>query len=66
MSFLRAVRKERNMTQREVSERAGISQPAYCNIENEERKPSVEMAKRIGAVLGFNWTRFFEENWDSA
>lgn len=66
MSFLQAVRKEKNMTQSEVSKRAGISQPAYCNIENEERKPSVEMAKRIGAVLGFDWTRFFEEDRDSA
>lgn len=66
MSFLQAVRKEKNMTQSEVSKRAGISQPAYCNIENEERKPSVKMAKRIGAVLGFDWTRFFEEDRDSA
>lgn len=65
MDFLRTARKDSGMTQNEVAKRVGISQPTYCNIENEERRPSVEMAKRIGAVLGIDWTMFFEEKRDS-
>lgn len=53
-------RKNKGLSQKDVSERAGISQPSYCNIENGSRRPSVETAKRIAEVLGFNWTEFFE------
>lgn len=61
MNFLKEARKNAGLTQAEVAKKAGIKQPTYCNIENSERKPSVEMAKRIGETLGFPWTRFFEE-----
>lgn len=64
MDFLKELRMSKGMTQTDVSNLAGISQPAYCNIENSERRPSVEMAKKIGAVLGFDWTRFFEREED--
>lgn len=30
-------------------------------IELGERRPSVEVAKKIAAVLGFDWTRFYED-----
>ena len=40
---------------------AGISAPSYCNIENGERRPTVENAKAIAGLLGFDWTRFFED-----
>lgn len=55
------LRKEKNLTQAEVSERSGIARSAYTNIENGERRPSVETAKKIAAVLGFSWVRFFED-----
>ena len=38
-----------------------LSQSGYANIEVGLRMPSVEIAKRIAAALGFEWTRFFEE-----
>ena len=47
--------------QKDVADSAGISQPAYSNIEAGIKKPTVETAKRIAAALGFEWTRFFEE-----
>lgn len=62
MCFLKELRLAKGMTQNDVSKFAGISQPTYCNIENSERRPSVKMAKKIGAVLGFDWTKFYEEN----
>ena len=60
-SWLIAIRKERGMTQKTVSERAGLAQPSYCNIESGKTNPSVENAKAIAAVLGFEWTKLFED-----
>lgn len=44
------------------SEQVGIAQPSYFNIEAGKRRPSVPVAKKIAAVLGFDWTRFYEED----
>ena len=48
-------------TQTQIAEAVGISQQMYSAIELGERRPSVEVAKKIAAVMGFNWTRFFED-----
>ena len=34
----------------------------YSFIELGERRPSVEVAKKIASVMGFNWTRFYEDD----
>lgn len=60
MEWLKAIRKEKNVPQATVAAAVGISQPSYANIENGKKKPRVETAKRIAAVLDFPWTRFFE------
>ena len=59
--WLIAIRKEKGLSQVQVSEAVGISQPSYCNIENGERGTAVETAKKIANVLGFDWTRFYED-----
>lgn len=61
MKDLRAIRHEHKLTEATVSSRAGISQQYYNLIENGKRRPSVEVAKKIASVLGFPWTRFYEE-----
>lgn len=48
-------------TQQSVADAVGMSQSGYASIETGARRPSVDTAKRIAAVLGFQWTRFFEE-----
>ena len=48
-------------TQTQIAEAAGITQQMYSYIELGERRPSVEVAKKIAAVMGFHWTRFFED-----
>lgn len=58
---LALVRKQKNMTQEAVAEQAKINRSSYTNIEQGRRRPSVETAKRIGEVLGFDWTKFFEK-----
>lgn len=54
-------RKDRDLTQKQVGERAGIERSYYTMIENRDRTPSVKVAKKIGNALGFDWTLFFEE-----
>ena len=53
--------KSSNMTQKELAARVGISRTMITEIENGKANPSVEVAKRIAAVLGFDWILFFED-----
>jgi putative transcriptional regulator len=39
---------------------AGITRQYYGMIEKGERRPSVEVAKKIASVLNIEWTIFFE------
>lgn len=48
-------------SQHQVAEEIGIAQSTYASIEVGSRKPSVEMAKKISKAMGFEWTRFFED-----
>lgn len=50
------------LTQEEVANRAEIARTTYASIEKGDRNPSVNNAKKIASVLGFEWTLFFEEN----
>ena len=58
--WLHDARKKKQLSQSQVAKQVGISQPAYCDIENSNRNPHPDTAKKIAEVLGFNWTRFFE------
>lgn len=60
MLWLREIRGERS--QQAVADEIGIAQSTYASIEVGSRKPSVTMAKKIAAVMAFDWTKFFEES----
>ena len=62
MFDLRALRKEQGMTGAVLGEKAKVSQAALSLIENGKRRPSVNLAKRLGVALGVDWTLFFEES----
>lgn len=47
--------------QAQIAEAVGISQQMYSAIELGERRPSVDVAKKIAAVLGFEWTLFYQD-----
>lgn len=64
MNWLKEFRITRNMTQDAVADAARIKRASYGNIEVGKRRPSVEVAKRIADVLGFDWTRFYENGQD--
>ena len=60
--WLKELRNEsRNMTQEQLAKKVGISRTMITEIENGNADPSVRVAKKIAAVLGFKWTRFFED-----
>ena len=58
---LKAKRKAKGLRQTDLAQAAQISQSLVTLIESGIRKPSVKVAKRIAAVLGFDWTEFFKE-----
>ena len=58
---LKAIRKRAGLRQTDLAQAASISQSLVVKIELGERKPSVKVAKRIAAVLDFDWTDFFKE-----
>lgn len=58
---LKARRKAKGLRQTDLAQAAQISQSLVTLIESGIRKPSVKVAKRIAAVLGFDWTEFFKE-----
>ncbi len=60
-AWLIAIRENSGISQKCVSEQIGVSQPSYSNIENGKRTPSVRVAKKIAAALGFDWTQFYED-----
>ncbi|MBQ0000967.1 MAG: helix-turn-helix transcriptional regulator [Clostridiales bacterium] len=45
-------RKSMNMTQKDLSEKTGITQADISRIENGTRNPSLQMLKRLAAGMG--------------
>lgn len=64
MSWLQEIRKMKNMTQEQAAEFSGVTRAFYSMIELGIRRPSVKNAKKIGAALGFDWTRFYDADPD--
>lgn len=57
--WLKKYRMAAALSQKEISEQAGITQQFYNYIENGVRRPSPETAQKLAAILGFEWTQFF-------
>jgi transcriptional regulator with XRE-family HTH domain len=60
-SWLKEIRENKDLPQKLVARSIGITQTHYSTIESGKRRPSVETAKKIADVLGFDWTMFFED-----
>lgn len=54
-------RKAHKLTQSELGEMCGVAQRTIAAYESGERRPTPEVAKRIGDVLGIPWTDFYED-----
>jgi DNA-binding XRE family transcriptional regulator len=60
-TWLINLRKSRNMTQQDLANAVNLDITTIGKYELGERQPSPKIAKMIAAVLGFDWTRFFDE-----
>lgn len=58
---LAARRKEKGLTQAELAARVGIAQRTVAAYECGERRPSVEVAKKMAKELDISWTTYFED-----
>lgn len=61
MSWIKKLRVAKGLSCEAVGRSVGITQQYYNFIETGKRRPSVPVAKKIAAVLGFDWTRFYDE-----
>ena len=52
-------REELDMSQKELAEKAGISQSFLCDIEQGRSKPSIDTALKIAEVLNISDVKFF-------
>lgn len=59
--WLISKRNKLSLTQEKVASKAGIARTTYAMIEQNNRTPSVNVAKRIAKVLDVDWTLFFED-----
>lgn len=58
--WLKELRNNKKLTQKDVADRAGIERSYYTMIETGKRTPSPQVSKRIALVIGFDWTIFFD------
>ena len=59
-NWLRNKRLEKQLTQAQLAKMVGADATMISKIEVGDRRPSVELAKKIAEALGFDWTRFYE------
>ncbi len=64
MSWLQEKRSKKGLTQKEVAKKVGINRASLSKLENGNTNPSVRLAKMLGDVLDFEWTRFYEADPD--
>ncbi len=56
-----AQRKQQNLTQQELADRAGINRSMLCRLENQEYMPSLDQLTRLANALHFDVTDVFIE-----
>lgn len=59
--FLRKLRIQAGLTQLELAEICDCDRSTIGKIEKGIIKPGVDLAKKIGKALNFDWTLFYEE-----
>lgn len=64
--WLKELRRQAKLQQWQLAEQAGISKQLYSYIETGKRGITVANAKKIAAVLEFEWTKFFEDGDNAA
>jgi len=58
---LKHEREKKLLTQQQLADLVGVDRTLISKIESGTSSPSVTTAKKIAAVLGFDWVRFFQD-----
>ena len=61
---LKEKRTMKGYTQSDMAKFLDCTEQYYNLIENDRRRPSVERAKKIGKILGIDWTTFYDNKED--
>ena len=61
-AWLVEARQKAKLSQKAICSKIGISQPTYWEYEHDVSTPTPQNAMKIASVLGFPWTRFYEDN----
>lgn len=59
---LRNIRKEQNLTQKEIAQRTGLSESSYKNIELGNRNPSWKVAQHLEKYFGIPASELLAED----
>lgn len=55
------LREAAGLSQEELGRKLGISRQAVSQIETGKNTPKVSTAKKLGEILGFDWTEMFND-----
>jgi putative transcriptional regulator len=58
---LKQKREKKHLTQQQLADKVNVDRTLISKIESGVAAPSVSTAKKIAAVLGFEWTKFYED-----
>lgn len=61
---LKIEREKKLLTQQQLADLIGVDRTLISKIESGVSSPSVTTAKKIAAVLGFEWTAFYQDEDD--
>ncbi len=61
MINLKDIRTEKGLTQQELADECDVNRTTITNIEGGIINPSVKLAKKLGEILGVDWTIFFSD-----
>lgn len=59
---LKLARMKKGLNQRELAEIVGVDPSLMSQYEHKHRRPSIETAKKIAAVLDVYWADLYEED----
>lgn len=59
--WLKEQRKKAGLSSKEIAIACGVSYAHYNFIESGKRRPSPELAQKLGKLIGFDWRLFYEE-----
>lgn len=59
--WLMQFRKEKGLSIKAIAKLSGVTQQCWSNYEIGKRTPRPNKAQKIAKLLGFKWTKFYED-----